>query len=246
MTSGRMDLLRQGALHLGIPLTDSQLDAFESYARELVIWNRRVNLTAITDYEAIQVKHFLDSLTCGPVMLRYGLGPGASLMDVGAGAGFPGVPLKIAFPYVKLTLLDSVAKKTAFLQHLVQVLGLQDVEVVTARAEDAARQPRYRERYDYVLARALADLDTLVELALPFCRVGGLLIAPRKGDIQAEIEEAEFAIGELGGAVREVVPVTLPMLADGRVLVVIGKERPTPGRYPRRAGIPEKRPLRQR
>ena len=225
---------------LGLHLTREQVESFELYYRELVSWNSRVNLTAIVDYEEVQLKHFLDSLTIAlavdsvPSSLR--------LLDVGAGAGMPGVPLKLLIPDIRLTLLDSVGKKTGFLEHLVARLGLYGVEVVTARAEDLAHDEGYREGFDVVLSRGVARLATLVELALPFCRVGGAFIAQKSGEVEGEIAEAQPAIRILGGRLRGVRTVAVEGLED-RVLVVVDKLAPTPERYPRRAGVPQKRPL---
>jgi len=236
-----MERLIAGAKRLGLSLTSEQVGKFEVYYEELIRWNRRVNLTAIVDYEEVQVKHFLDSLTIA-LALR-DMPPSFRLLDVGSGAGVPGVPLKILFSNISLTLLDSVHKKTGFLDHLVARLGLEGVEVLTARAEDLAREGRYREQFDLVLSRGVAQLATLVELSLPFCTLGGSFIAQKKGEIEGEVEEAMGAIDILGGRLREVTRVELEELGEERSLVIIDKVIATPNRYPRRAGIPQKRPL---
>ncbi|TET38428.1 MAG: 16S rRNA (guanine(527)-N(7))-methyltransferase RsmG, partial [Dehalococcoidia bacterium] len=235
-----MERLIAGAKRLGLPLTSEQVGKFEVYYEELIRWNRRVNLTAIVDYEEVQVKHFLDSLT---IALALKMPPSFRLLDVGSGAGIPGVPLKILFSNISLTLLDSVHKKTDFLDHLVARLGLEGVEVLTGRAEDLARDGRYREQFDLVLSRGVAQLATLVELALPFCTLGGSFIAQKKGEIERELEEAMGAIDILGGRLREVKRVELEELGEERSLVIIDKLVASPNRYPRRAGIPKKRPL---
>ncbi|MDD4859260.1 MAG: 16S rRNA (guanine(527)-N(7))-methyltransferase RsmG [Dehalococcoidales bacterium] len=235
-----MDILASGARHLGLSLDTNQLARFHTYYEELIDWNGRINLTSITEYNEVQVKHFLDSLS-----VIQGLGDNRLLriIDVGAGAGFPGLPLKIALPEISLTLLEATAKKTVFLQHLVDKLALDNVEIVTARAEEAAHRSEYREQFDVVLARALAELPVLAELCLPFVKIGGVFIAQKKGDIALEFKSAERAIGLMGGRLREVKPVTLEELSDDRCLVIMEKVTPTPPQYPRRPGMPNKRPI---
>ena len=245
-----MQRLADGARALGISLTDDQLNAFQVYYETMIAWNARVNLTRITDYEAVQVKHFLDSLSCLAAVERHSLplahvaGPGLCAIDVGSGAGFPGLPLKIAFPALRLTLLEATGKKTVFLQALVERLELSGVTVVNARAEEAGQDPAHRERYDLALARALAEMATLAELTLPLVRVGGLVVAQKGEDPSAEVQAAQSAIQTLGGRTREVRPVTVPGLEAARHLVVLEKLSATPHPYPRRPGIPAKRPFR--
>jgi len=234
-----MERLIAGAERLGLSLTPRQVEGFHVYYEELIRWNRRVNLTAIIDYEGVQLKHFLDSLT---IVLAIKKMP-SLVIDVGTGAGIPGVPLKILFPNISLTLVDSTHKKADFLKHLVAQLGLEGVEVVTARAEQLAHDEGYRERFDLVLSRGVAELASLAELALPFCALGGCFIAQKKGEISQEIEAATTAIDILGGQLREVKRFTLEELGEERALVVIDKLTPTPQLYPRRPGIPQKRPL---
>ena len=237
-----MELLAAGALELGIKLTDQQLAQFETYYRELHQWNQRVNLTAITEYSEVQVKHFLDSLTC---CLAFPEGPPANLkiVDIGAGAGFPGLPLKLVFPDFQLTLSDSVGKKTTFLRHLLQVLELPDVTVLTARAEQLGRAPETRERFDLVLARGVAKLPALLEYALPLCRIGGKVVTWKHGGIQQELESAQRALQLLGGRWGQIIPVALTGLTDNRILVTVEKVSATPAEYPRRPGLPRKQPL---
>lgn len=239
-----LSLLERRAAELGVPLTPAQLAAFERYRRELLAWNQRVNLTSITEPREIELRHFVDSLTCLqalPDLLQQR--PAAALIDVGTGAGFPGLPLKLAVPELRVTLLDSVRKKTAFLEHLVSVLELGGVTVLTARAEELGHQPDHRERYDIAVSRALAELPVLLELCLPFVSVGGRLVAPRRGDLQAQQAAAERAAQELGGAFRAPIPVDLGPGYTDYGLVVVDKMTPTPPRYPRRPGIPSKWPL---
>jgi len=236
-----MEKLVAGAKKLGLGLTPSQLEQYEIYYQELVEWNKRVNLTHITDYEEVQLKHFLDSLTV--TLAWQPADTGFRLIDVGTGAGIPGIPLKIAFPQIGLVLLEAVAKKAAFLRHINQKLGLDDVEIVVGRAEEMAHLGEYREKFDLVLSRAVAPLPTVVELVLPFCVIGGSFVAQKKGDIDLEIAQAAKAISLLGGRLREVKKVDLAEFSDERYLVVIDKVSPTPPKYPRRPGIPAKRPL---
>ncbi len=238
-----MDKLLRGARELGILLKESHLSLFQTYYEELVEWNRQFNLTAITDYEGVQVRQFLDSLSCLLVLPRAELQAGARVIDVGTGAGFPGLPLRIVCPGVRLTLLEATRKKVDFLEHLLRRLGLTDVEVIHARAEDLGHRPGYREGYDWALARALAEMPTLAEYLLPLVRVRGAVLAQKGENAPAEVHAAEEAIRILGGRLRKLVPVDLHGLAETRYLVVVDKVAATPEKYPRRPGIPEKRPL---
>lgn len=238
----RMELLAQGIVELGVDLSQHQLDQFETYYRELVDWNQRMNLTAITEYGEVQVKHFLDSLTL-LLAVESAKIPGSRVIDVGAGAGLPGVPLKIVFPDIGLTLADSVGKKTRFLQHLVEVLGLTSVDIFTGRAEELARRPDLREGFDLALARGVARLPALLEYTLPFCKIGGKVVAWKHGGIEQELADAKAATGVLGGRLDAVYPVSITGLTDDRILVVVDKLRPTPEQYPRRVGLPAKQPI---
>ena len=238
----RMDLLRHGATELGLDLTEPQLDQFERYYRELADWNQRMNLTSITGYEDVQVRHFLDSLTCFLTCSR-ALPPGYRVIDLGAGAGFPGLPLKLVFPQLALTLVDSVGKKTGFLRHLVESLEITGVEILTGRAEELAHREDLRERFDLALARGLARMPVLLEYALPFCRTGGRVVAWKHGGIQQELASAERALEALGGRYAAIHPVTITGLTDNRILVVVEKVRSTPLAFPRRPGMPAKQPI---
>ena len=239
-----MELLTAGAHELNIALTSHHLAAFETCFQELTTWNQRFNLTAITDREAVLVRHFLDSLSCLKALPRAELSAGAKVIDVGTGAGFPGLPLKMVCPGMRLTLLEATHKKVTFLENVVRVLGLEGVEVIHGRAEDLGQNPGHRERYDWALARAVAEMPTLAEYLLPLVRVGGKALAQKGEGAAAEVHGADKAIVTMGGRVRQLVPVELRGLAETRYLVVVDKVAATPERYPRRPGIPQKRPLR--
>lgn len=221
-------------------LTQSQLLSLAIYERELLEWNQRHNLTAIRDPEKVRIKHFLDSLTCLLVMRDT---PMDRVIDVGTGAGFPGLPLKIVCPSIQLTLAESVGKKAEFCLHIVKTLGLSGVEVVQDRAENLGQMPAYRERYNWAIARAVAEMPILAEYLLPLVQVGGMILAMKGDNAPAETHAADKAFRLLGGHLRRLVPVCLPGVADQRYLVVVDKIAATPVTYPRRAGIPSKRPL---
>jgi len=239
-----MERLIEGAGKLGIKLTTGQAEQFELYYQELIEWNKKINLTAITDYSSVQVKHFLDSLTVTLALSEEDMArPDFNIADIGTGAGFPSVPLKILLPEPKLVLLEPTTKKTAFLHHVIGKLMLKNVEVLNSRAEEAAHLPAYREQFALVLSRAVALLPTLVELALPFCRIGGTFVAQKKGEIGEEMTGAKEAIAVLGGTLRQIRKVELDEFADARSLVIIDKMYSTPGKYPRRPGVPKRRPI---
>lgn len=209
---------------------------FETYISELLEWNKKFNLTSITDPEEIKVKHFEDSLSLLPAVKL----TNQSIIDVGAGAGFPGIPLKIVSPAIKLTLLEATRKKVDFLNHLVKIFDLMDVEIIWKRAEDFARQKR--EFFDLAVSRAVADLNLLSEYCLPFVKVGGLFIAYKGEKVEEEVSRAENAINLLGGKLKEIQKIKL---SDGTLhsLVIIKKVSPTPPKFPRRAGMAKKKPL---
>jgi 16S rRNA (guanine527-N7)-methyltransferase len=236
-----VDLLAAGTDQWGMALSPQQREAFALYYRELLLWNERVNLTTVTDPEGVQVKHFLDSLSCLQVLDTFP--SDARCIDIGTGAGFPGLPLKIVRPSIRLTLLESVGKKARFLEQVVKMLGLKGVDVVQGRAEELGRHPDYREVFDVALARAVAEMAVLVEYALPLVRVGGVFVAQKGTEVDEEVEAAQPAMTLLGGRLQESQVVSLPGLRDPRHLVIVEKVASTPGRYPRRPGIPTKRPL---
>jgi 16S rRNA (guanine527-N7)-methyltransferase len=239
-----MKKLIEGAGKLGIEFNSRQVKQFELYYQELIEWNKKINLTAITDYSSVQVKHFLDSLTITLALSEEALaGQDFNIIDIGTGAGFPGVPLKIIFPQPRLVLIESTIKKTTFLHHIIHTLELENVEVLNSRAEEAAHSPLYREQFALVLSRAVALLPTLVELALPFCQIGGMFIAQKKGEIEQEVNRAKEAIAILGGKLNQIMKIGLDEFSDARYLLVIDKICPTPSKYPRRPGVPRRRPI---
>ncbi len=237
----QQELSRAAESLFALRLTDGQLHAFALYARELQAWNLRVNLTAITDPHEIELKHFLDSLSC---LLALTPRPEDSVVDVGSGAGFPGIPLKIAYPQIRMVLVESIRKKAEFCRHLVQLLGLEGVEVVQARAELIGRSAEHRGSYDWAVARAVARLPVLLEYLLPLLRVGGVAIAQKGESGPGEAERAQPALELLGGRLQRVVPVELPGNSETRYLIVVDKISATPAKYPRRPGIAAKRPIR--
>jgi len=236
-----MQHLKTGAQKLGIDLSPTQLEQFSLYYHELIEWNKKINLTSITDPQDAQIKHFLDSLSL-LLALKQPLGD-CSFIDIGSGGGFPGLPLKIAFPDIHIVLLEATAKKASFLRHVSQQLGLENVEVVGQRAETAAHNDQYRQRFDYAVCRAVAPLASLAELALPLCSIGGCFIALKKGDIAAEVANSARAIETMGGDQPIIKKVELEVLADERYLIIIDKIAPTPDKYPRRPGIPTTKPI---
>jgi 16S rRNA (guanine527-N7)-methyltransferase len=236
-----MENLAREALSLfNIHLTGRHLLALTTYERELLEWNQKFNLTAIRDVESIRVKHFLDSFSC---VQGWKANPPQRLVDVGTGAGFPGIPLKILYPAMQLTLVESVGKKVKFCQHIVEALGLENVTVVHARAEDLGQKPEHREGYDWAVARAVANLNVLGEYLLPLVKVGGTVLAQKGESGPAEAQSAEKAMKLLGGKLRKLIPVNLPGVADDRYLVLVDKVAATPPKYPRAAGMATKTPL---
>jgi len=241
-----LDSLAHGARTLlQFELTPAQLAAFQTYADELREWNEKFNLTAIKDPEGIQIKHFLDSLSILKVLPSSSVarsGP-SSFVDVGTGAGFPGLPLKIVYPDIQLTLVEATGKKVKFCEHVIAKLNLQGVTVIKARVEEIGHNPAHRERYDWVVARAVAEMSTLAEYLLPLVKRGGRAIAQKGSGAPGETQTATGAVKRLGGELERLVPVELPGIAETRYLVVFKKIAATPTAYPRRTGIPTKTPL---
>lgn len=244
-----LPLLQQGCQQIGLPLTPQQVAQFARYYQELVAWNNKFNLTAITDYQEVQTKHFLDCLVGLPILAEEWKNPplpARSLfcVDVGAGAGFPGIPLKIALPALTWTLMDGTGKKVLFLNQLVAKLGLKGVSVVQGRAEELGRQAQFRGQFDLATARAVAPLNTLVEYLLPLVRQGGLAMIYKGPSAPQEFVEARKAIDLLGGEAVRLAPVKAPFLEEKRFILLIKKSRPTPSLYPRGQGLSRKKPLR--
>lgn len=225
---------------LGIRLTDIQKRQFDRYYELLIEWNRVMNLTGITEYDEVNLKHFTDSLTIVRVKEMKNI---STLIDVGTGAGFPGLPIKIAFPHIKVTLLDSLNKRIKFLDQIVEELGLDDLVTLHGRAEDYAKKDEYREKFDLCASRAVANLSTLSEYCLPFIKKGGCFVSYKSADSDEEIKMSEKALDILGGKIEKIDKFTLPGSDMGRALVMIEKVKDTPRKYPRKAGVPSKEPL---
>lgn len=234
------NVLTEKVKELSIVLNDKQIQQFEQYYNILVEWNKVMNLTAITEYEEVVEKHFLDSLT---IVNAIHVEKIETLIDVGTGAGFPGIPLKIAFPHLKVTLLDSLNKRIKFLNEVIDLLELNDIKAIHGRAEDYAKQAEYREQYDICVSRAVANLATLSEYCLPYVKVDGLFVPYKSGEIDEELKSSEKAVSILGGKVEEVVKFQLPGTDIGRSFVKIHKMKETKKKYPRKAGMPTKEPL---
>lgn len=234
------NLARRAHELFNLRLDASQVAALTVYERELMDWNRKFNLTALRDTDSIRTKHFLDSFSC---VLAWGDRPPRRLVDVGTGAGFPGLPLKILYPALSLTLVESVGKKAMFCEHIVRLLELERVQVIKDRAEDVGCMPAHREQYDWAVARAVADLHVLAEYLLPLIKIGGSAIAMKGESGPAEAQSAEKAMRLLGGHLKQVITLNLPGIVEDRYLVVVEKLSATPPKYPRKAGMPMKRPL---
>ena len=234
-----MELLKTSAEKMGIELSQNQLEKFDLYKKLLLEWNEKMNLTAITDDEGIAIKHFADSISVLPLMEN----KNASLIDVGTGAGFPGIPLKIANDGFKVTLLDSLNKRITFLEEVKKELGITNLECIHSRAEDGGRNADLREKFDYCVSRAVARLSVLSEYCMPFVAVGGYFISLKGPDAAEELTEAQKAISVLDGKVEKVVEITIPESDLKHCAVVIKKIKSTPKAYPRKAGTAAKKPI---
>lgn len=233
-------VLNAAAGGLGLKLTGGQLEQFEKFYALLVEANKSFNLTAITDEREVAIKHFLDSLTCQATV---NLNGAPKIVDIGTGAGFPGIPLKIYRPGIILTLVESLEKRVKFLNDAVAALGLSETRVIHARAEDFCRDGEHREQYDLAVARAVAGLPVLAEYCLPAVKVGGLFVAMKGPKVEDETKAAKSALSILGGTLENVIQLRLPLSGDERNLVMVRKTGPSPAKYPRRAGMPQKKPL---
>jgi 16S rRNA (guanine527-N7)-methyltransferase len=233
-------LIQDASTLFNVHMSGRQVASFIAYEKELLDWNSKFNLTAIRDSQAIRTKHFLDSLSC---VLAWKSNPPNRLIDVGTGAGFPGIPLRIIYPNLKLTLVESVGKKATFCQHMVRVLGLENVDVIQARAEELGQNLNHREKYDYAVARAVANLNVLSEYLLPLVKIGGTMLAQKGESGPAEAQSAENAMKLLGGKLKQLIPVNLPGVVEDRYLILADKVAATPPKYPRKPGVVAKQPL---
>ncbi len=234
-------LLSDCCMRMGVPLNEQQLEQFMTYLSLLLEWNERMNLTAITEKRDVVLKHFADCLSLIPAIPNW---DGLRVIDVGTGAGFPGIPIKIARPAVEMTLLDSLQKRIGFLEEVVGQLGLDGVSCIHSRAEDGGQNPAYREQYDFCVSRAVANLAVLSEYCLPFVKIGGRLAALKGPDAEQEVEQAAGALDKLGGRLTEIRDITIPHTDLSHKLVLIEKIALTPKQYPRKAGKISKAPLR--
>ncbi|GAB6927969.1 16S rRNA (guanine(527)-N(7))-methyltransferase RsmG [Paenibacillus sp. JCM 10914] len=223
-----------------ISINEQQLHQFENYYKALVEWNEKMNLTGITEREQVYTKHFYDSISLAFFVDMMSVG---KLADIGSGAGFPGIPLKICFPHIKLTIIDSLNKRITFLKHVVDTLGLDSVELMHGRAEEVARKHGYRDGFDLVTARAVARMAVLNEFCLPFTKVGGQFAAMKGSDPAEEVKEASRSLKEFRGKLNKIHSFSLPVEESDRHIVVIDKTGPTPSKYPRKAGTAAKTPI---
>ena len=239
-----MDQLKEGFEIIGLSFSDAVSECFQSYYDFLIERNRQMNLTAITTWQDVVEKHFLDSLSfllfCSEAELT-----GKKVLDLGTGAGFPGIPLALVLPDTRFLLTDSLKKRTVFLEELCEKLSLKNVEIIHARAEDLAKDAHFREQFDYVVSRAVANLSVLSEYCLPFVKTGGWFCPFKTEDMDAELTDADFAIDQVGGSVTSVERYVVPTTELHRSILMIQKKRPSPQRYPRKAGTPATSPLKK-
>lgn len=238
----QLEIFEKDLKLLHLELSKKQILQFISYYELLIDWNSRMNLTAITEFEDVLKKHFIDSLSLISAVSDLAQKQ-YDLIDVGTGAGFPGIPLKIAFPNLKITLLDSLNKRIQFLNEVICKLELQDIEAVHGRAEDFAKPDQFRERFDLCVSRAVANLATLSEYCIPFVKPGGFFISYKSEKVNVELEEAKKAISVLGGSFQKNIEFLLPHSDITRNFIVIQKKNKTPLKYPRKAGLPSKEPI---
>jgi len=237
-----VDLFLKGLEELNISLTENQINQFLDYYDMLIEKNKVMNLTAVTDFDEVIEKHFLDSLSLIKVVSQDKINS-SRFLDLGTGAGFPGIPLKIAFPKMEIVLLDSLNKRINFLNDVINELGLVKISAFHGRAEEYARKADFRESFDFVISRAVANLSTLSEYCLPYVKIGGQFISYKSGEVEVEVKEAKGSVFLVGGKVSDVIPFNLPFSEAGRSFVVIDKVKGTPKAYPRKAGTPAKNPL---
>lgn len=233
-------ILVEGSRYFQITLSDEQIEQFMKYYELLVEWNSFMNLTSITEKDQVMQKHFVDSLA---LVKAVDIKNCRKMVDIGTGAGFPGIPLKIAFPHINVVLLDSLNKRVKFLNEVISKLGLTGITAVHGRAEDYAKDTLYREQFDLCVSRAVANLASLSEYCIPFVKVGGLFISYKSGEVEEELRGAKKAVYLMGGQQREVIKFCLPDSDIDRSLVVVEKVKGTPKKYPRKSGLPTKEPL---
>ena len=233
-----IEKMQEKSMDLGVRFLVEQAEQFFDYMNLLIEWNEKINLTAITDPEEIILKHFIDSIT-----ILKEIEDNSKIVDVGTGAGFPGIPLSIMNPSLKITLVDSLNKRLIFLQEVVNKLGLKNIEIVHARAEEFGQNKKYREKFDISTSRAVANLSTLSEYLIPLVKVGGKVISMKASEAQEEINDAKKAIEVLGGSIEKVEEFNLPQSDIGRTVIIIRKNKQTPNKYPRKPGTPSKEPI---